>query len=202
MWTSPSRAPRLLAGATAGLHTMVDEHRYLRRGVHGCRRDSRGAQSAGPAMDIVVPAFANDGSIKTKAKPSVSGFHGGGVRGVHAPRCAWTTRRATRRARARARRAGEARLPKGRAAPRARWRRWTRATSVGRTCGRGREGTYRADPEPEERSRESRRESRVGVFSPRKRGTRGADGGKSLLKPKRLQRRARRHRLRVFYLKS
>ena len=51
----------LLAGATAGLHTMVDEHfgicvvEYMAAGAIPVAH-----ASAGPAMDIVVPAFAND----------------------------------------------------------------------------------------------------------------------------------------------
>jgi alpha-1,2-mannosyltransferase len=115
----------LLAGATAGLHTMVDEHfgicvvEYMAAGAIPVAH-----ASAGPAMDIVVPAFANEETFlndhalnEAKRSRRFPGVHGGGVRGVHAPRAAHGRRGARRggdaRARARAARFDEARFADG-----------------------------------------------------------------------------------------
>lgn len=108
----------LLAGASAGLHTMVDEHfgicvvEYMAAGAVPVAH-----ASAGPAMDIVVPAFANaddpEADLADDPEDAV-GFLASteaeyAACMLRALRMDETTRAATaRRARARAARFGEA----------------------------------------------------------------------------------------------
>ena len=133
----------LLAGATAGLHTMVDEHfgicvvEYMAAGAVPVAH-----ASAGPAMDIVVPAFKSADASMNDDDGCAVGFLASTEAEYAAcmlARCAWTRRRATRRrgARARARRTSAKNAsPTGCAPPSpAFFRKWTRATNGGRTCG-------------------------------------------------------------------
>ena len=183
----------LLAGATAGLHTMVDEHfgicvvEYMAAGAIPVAH-----KSAGPAMDIVVPAFANDGSIKNESEAvgflaSTEAEYAACM--LRALRMDDAARDATaRRARARAARFGEARFAEGLRA--------ALAGSMEEMDARDKRRKDLRDVVAKERIARtpSPRKGRgspagspgSGFFSPRKRGTRGADGGKSPLKPKRL----------------
>ena len=171
----------LLAGATAGLHTMVDEHfgicvvEYMAAGAVPVAH-----ASAGPAMDIVVPAFKiadasmdDDDGCAVGFLASTEAEYAACM--LRALRMDAAARDATaRRARARARRTSAKNAsPTGCAPPSpAFFRKWTRATNGGRTCGTSSRRNDRADPEPAEgkgqgkcvRGEESQRsQSRLGA---------------------------------------
>ena len=158
---------------------MVDEHfgicvvEYMAAGAVPVAH-----ASAGPAMDIVVPAF----KIADASMDDDDGCAVGFLASTEAEyaacmpaRCAWTRRRATRRRGARARAAHRRKTLRRRAVRRPR-RRFSgngraRQTAEG-PAGRRRAGTNRADPEPAEgkgqgkcvRGEESQRsQSRLGA---------------------------------------
>ena len=170
----------LLAGATAGLHTMVDEHfgicvvEYMAAGAVPVAH-----ASAGPAMDIVVPAFKSADASMNDDDGCAVGF----LASTEAEYAACMLRalrmdggaRRDGAARARARGALRRKTLRRRAARRPR-RRFSgngraRQTAEG-PAGRRRAGTNRADPEPAEgkgqgkcvRGEESQRsQSRLGA---------------------------------------
>jgi len=193
----------LLAGATAGLHTMVDEHfgicvvEYMAAGAIPVAH-----ASAGPAMDIVVPAFANDEDetfLRNHALNESESEAVGFLASTEAEYAACMLRAlrmddaardaAATRARARAARFGEARFAEGLRA--------ALAGAMEEMDARDKRRKDLRDVVAKERIARtpSPRKGRggpggspagspgLGFFSPRKRGV---DGGKSPLKPKRL----------------
>ena len=194
----------LLAGATAGLHTMVDEHfgicvvEYMAAGAVPVAH-----ASAGPAMDIVVPAFKiadasmdDDDGCAVGFLASTEAEYAACM--LRALRMDAAARDATaRRARARASTSAKNASPTGCAPPRRRFGMDARDKRQG-PAGRRRAGADRADPSPRKgRARGSASAGKSpngvspasgpGTASPRSRRRREAtDGGKSPLKPKRL----------------
>ena len=200
----------LLAGATAGLHTMVDEHfgicvvEYMAAGAVPVAH-----ASAGPAMDIVVPAFKSADASMNDDDGCAVGFLASteaeyAACMLRALRMHAAARDATaRRARARAARFGEERFADGLRAALAGVFQEMDARDKRRKDLRDVVAQERIARTPSPRKGRARGSASVGksptgvspapgppgagTVSPRSRRRREAtDGGKSPLKPKRL----------------
>ena len=200
----------LLAGATAGLHTMVDEHfgicvvEYMAAGAVPVAH-----ASAGPAMDIVVPAFKSADASMNDDDGCAVGFLASteaeyAACMLRALRMHAAARDATaRRARARAARFGEERFADGLRAALAGVFQEMDARDKRRKDLRDVVAQERIARTPSPRKGRARGSASVGksptgvspvpgppgpgIASPRSRRRREAtDGGKSPLKPKRL----------------
>jgi len=200
----------LLAGATAGLHTMVDEHfgicvvEYMAAGAVPVAH-----ASAGPAMDIVVPAFKSADASMNDDDGCAVGFLASteaeyAACMLRALRMRAAARDATaRRARARAARFGEKRFADGLRAALAGVFQEMDARDKRRKDLRDVVAQERIARTPSPRKGRARASSSAGksptgvspapgppgagTASPRSRRRREAtDGGKSPLKPKRL----------------